>query len=50
MTNAVKTAFAARFAHLTDAQRAAKAARLRKILGQVRGAEHAVKNTAGRAA
>lgn len=48
MTNAVKAAFAQRFSHLSDAERAAKAARLRKLLGQVRGAEHAMKNTAER--
>jgi hypothetical protein len=46
----LKAAFAKRFENMSDAERAAKAARLREILGRVRGAEHALRNTAERAA
>jgi len=47
-TTNLKAAFAKRFDHLSDAERAAKAARLRKLLGQVKATEHAMKNTAAR--
>jgi hypothetical protein len=45
----VKEAFAKRFDHLSDDERAAKAKRLREILGRIKGAEHGMLNAAERA-
>jgi hypothetical protein len=43
--NPIKAAFAKRYEAMSAEDRAAKAARLRELLGQVRGAEHALRNT-----
>jgi hypothetical protein len=46
--NAVKQAFAKRFEQMSADERAVKAARLRELLGQVRGNEHYMRNIAAR--